>query len=108
MVGQTPIRHPVASVLPAVCLGLFSLIWIFQSALGPRPDEPVAAIFPPWTSPEAAVLAMASADAGAILGFGRWPNVIIAQSPDPGFASRLRRSGALIVTRAPRLTGCMQ
>lgn len=93
---------------PALLLLVFSLVWGGGMVMRPRADEPMAAIFPPWISSSSAFAAMASVNPQSIRGFGGWGGVIIAQSDDPAFADRLYRSGALLVLRASKLTGCVQ
>ena len=100
--------HALGGVLPALALGVFSIFWTGSSVMAPRPGEPVAAIFLPWVSSDAAFAATASANADTILGNGGWPNVVIAQSNDPDFARHVRRLGAIVVLRAEMTFDCMR
>jgi hypothetical protein len=91
-----------------LALAAFSLLWTGGLTMWPRSGDPVAAFFPPWFSPSAALAVTASANAAEIRGFGGWNNVVVAQSDDPAFAQQLRQSGALIVLRASPFTGCVR
>lgn len=72
--------------------------FIGAAALGmqPRPGRPVAAVFPPWWGLTRAFGAAAAAG-GNVLRSGAWPALIVTQSPDPGFATRLHAAGAWLV-----------
>lgn len=93
------------SLIPAFALAVLGFAWTAGMVMWPRPGEPVAAIFPPWASEEAAVAATSSANAQAILGFGALATIVVARSDDPRFAEELHRLGALFVVRA-KLVGC--
>jgi len=90
--------------LPSLVL-FASLLGVAALALQPRPDHPVAAVFPPWWSAERAFAAAGSAG-GAVLRDGAWSTLIVAQSPDPQFAARLRAAGALLVLDPQALGTC--
>jgi hypothetical protein len=100
-------RQFLSGAIPALVLAAFSVVWALGLFAWPRSGEPVAAFFPPWVSPHSAFVAASSADAQAILGFGRWKTVVIALSDDPAFAARLREAGALVVLRATARSVCM-
>ena len=63
---------------------------------GPRPGERLlAAVYPPWWSD--ARIAGAAASAGDIAAAGGVRNVLVIHGEPTGLATRLRRSGALLV-----------
>jgi hypothetical protein len=95
------------TLFPAVALLIFSLLWTTGLTVWPRPDQPVAAIFPPFLPAERALTAAAGAGAEAVLAFGGWRSVILARSSDPNFIGRLYAAGAWAVLRAPAKTNCM-
>ena len=96
------------SLVPAIALACFGLLWVSALTLSPRMGEPIAAIYPPWISSASAFAATVSADTDEIRGIGGWGNVIVAQSSDPAFIERLRHSGALLVLRASSVAGCLR
>ena len=73
--------------------------------LQPIPGEPVAALFPPWWSAGHA-FAAASASGGAIIRTGAWPTLLVAVSPSPLFAEKLRASGAWLILNPLALGAC--
>ncbi|MGE5545976.1 MAG: hypothetical protein ACM33T_03695 [Solirubrobacterales bacterium] len=72
----------------------------------PKDGEPVAALFPPSRSAEAAFASTTAAGAQAVQGYGGWRGVVLARSDDPGFVSNLYDHGALLVVRAAAVTDC--
>ncbi len=96
------------SVLPAIALMAFGLIWTAGLTLWPQPGQPLAAVYPPSKAGTPALRAAANAGAQEVLAFGGWPSVVIVQSSAPDLADHLYQSGALLVLRAPRKTDCMR
>ena len=92
--------------LPAVLLALFSLGWTGGGLMWPEVGEPVAAVFPPWISRDAAFQQTAASSQEA-WGYGRWGTVVIARSDDAGFFDKLHDSGAILVIRVPRSAECI-
>jgi hypothetical protein len=56
-------------------------------------------VFPPWFDEPSAVSAIISAG-GTLAGGTRFPNILIAVAPDPGFSNRVAEYGALLTTSA--------
>lgn len=56
----------MSAALPGLCLGLAGLAALALLALAPRPGAPVALLFPPWVSAEAARAAALSLPATLI------------------------------------------
>jgi hypothetical protein len=80
---------------PILILVLSTTIVVTLGA-GPRPGERLlAAVYPPWWSD--ARIAGAAASAGDIAAAGGVRNVLVIHGDPTGFATRVRRSGALLV-----------
>ncbi len=82
--------------LPAALLAasLTGSLWLAAPVL--EPDQPIAALFPPWWDPGRSLGAAAGAG-GTLLSLGRLPGVVITRSPAPGFVERLRSAGAVLL-----------
>ena len=72
----------------------------------PRDRTRVAAIFPPWTSAEAAVSRVAQAG-GRIVRAGAIDAIVVAQGDDADFADRLYAAGAWAVVDPAAWGGCL-
>lgn len=92
--------------MPAVTLLLLSAIAVAWLDLRPRPDRPIAVVFPPWWRAAAVFRAAAHAE-GVIIRTGAWPTILVVQSPDPMFQARLRNAGAVLLLDAQALGGCL-
>lgn len=92
--------------LPALGLIAISTVWVASLTLRPRPDEPVAAFFSPFSGPEEALKAASAAGQTEIMAFGNWPSIVLVRSADPDISRHLRAQGAWFVVRAPALSGC--
>jgi hypothetical protein len=95
----------VRSWLPAIVLGLASLVALAVTALAPAEGQPVAVFFPPGTTAENALLRTAAAG-GLIIRDGAWEGAVVARSDEPGFAAALYRQGAWLVLSAAGVAGC--
>lgn len=91
--------------LPAIAIGLASLIALGVIRLAPAEGQPVAVIFPPGISADAALLRTAAAG-GLIVRTGAWEGLVVARSEAPGFAAALYRAGAWLVLSAADAVGC--
>ena len=92
--------------VPALLLLLATLLGAGWAGTRPGAEgEPVAALFPPWWRAER-VLAAALGTEGAILRTGGLAGVLVVQSPEPGFADRLRAAGAWVLLNPRALGGC--
>jgi hypothetical protein len=72
--------------------------------LGPSDPQRLTAIFPPWWSREASLVA--ASRSGAVTGFGALPFIIAVHSNDPDFARRLHASGALVLVDGSKFPFC--
>jgi hypothetical protein len=72
----------------------------------PRDRTRVAAIFPPWTSAEAAIARVAQAG-GRIVRPGLIGAIVVAQGDDAEFADRLYAAGAWAVVDPAAWGGCL-
>jgi hypothetical protein len=80
---------------PIFILVLSTFVVVLLGA-GPRPGERLlAAVYPPWWSDGR--IAGAAASAGDIAAAGGARNVLVIHGEPGGLATRLRRSGALLV-----------
>jgi hypothetical protein len=99
-------RRGARSLLPALLLLAVSFLGSVFLASRPGPTgSQVAVIFPPGTSADQAILAVAAAD-GEIVREGAWPGLIVARSDDPAFPARLHAQGALAVLNPVILGSC--
>lgn len=92
--------------LPALALMAVSTVWVSVLTLRPRPDEPVAAFFSPFSGAETALSAASAAGSTEILAFGKWRSIVLVRSADPELSRHLRAQGAWLVVRAPMISGC--
>lgn len=84
------------------------LIAAAMGGLAPDADGtgPVAAVFPPWWSAHDVMAGVFRTDA-SILREGFSSSIILASSPTPGLAERLREAGALLVLDPVAAAGCL-
>jgi len=69
------------------------------------PDsEFAAALFPPWWRANRAFEAAASA--GAVVGVGLWPSILIVRGRTEDLSARLRAAGAVLVVQAGAFVPC--
>lgn len=102
---MSSIRHWGAVTLAAV-LTVIGAALSMATALAPRSDAPIVAWFA-LPSAEAARRAIA-AGTSALIGFGAVPGAIVIAGGDDALPERLRRAGALFVTRAPGAAACSE
>ncbi len=93
-------------VVAAGAMMLASLLSVAWFAAQPRGSAEVAAIFPPWTSREHAVLAVAAAG-GLVVRRGAFDSILVARGSDAGFVDRLFAAGAWAVIDPMALGGCL-
>ena len=72
----------------------------------PRDATRVAAIFPPWTSAEQAIVRVAQAG-GRIVRPGLIDAIVVVQGDDPDLADRLHAAGAWAVIDPAAWGGCL-
>jgi hypothetical protein len=96
------------SFVPAAVAGVAMLVAAAVGGLAPDRNAtgPVAAIFPPWWSARDVMAGLSRTDA-AILREGFSASIILASSPMPGLADRLRAAGALLVLDPQAAAGCL-
>jgi hypothetical protein len=83
-----------------------------MTTLAPRPDRPIAAIFPPWWSPARAFTAAAQSG-GEIVRVGALPTILVMapSGSDPSQSDLprlLRNAGALLLLDAQALGACSE
>jgi hypothetical protein len=83
------------TVVPAITIGLVSLVAACGFAARPLDAHQAAGVFPPWWSREQVM--DAASRAGPVSAAGRSPFVLVVHSSDGDVAARLRRAGALFV-----------
>lgn len=105
---QTRLKSTVLSFVPATLAGAAMLVAATVGGLAPNADGtgPVAAVFPPWWSARDVMAGLARTDA-AILREGFSSSIILASSPTPGLADRLRAAGAMLVLDPQAAAGCL-
>ncbi len=82
--------------LGPILLLVLSTMVILALGAGPLPGERLlAAVYPPWWSD--AQIAGAAASAGEIAAAGGVRNILVIHGDPTGLATRVRRSGALLV-----------
>ena len=91
--------------LPALILMLASLAGVAALRLAPIEGEPVAILFAPGTTADAALLRTVAAG-GAVLRSVGWSGLVIARSGEPQFISALYGQGAWVVMSAAGARGC--
>ncbi|MFX4219952.1 MAG: hypothetical protein ACMVO3_02600 [Thalassobaculum sp.] len=101
-------RSTALSLAPATLAGAAMLVAATVGGLAPDADGtgPVAAVFPPWWSTRDVMAGLARTDA-AILREGFSSSIILASSPTPGLADRLRAAGAILVLDPQAAAGCL-
>jgi hypothetical protein len=92
------------SLLAAAAAASAMSALVLSVAAAPTDPHEAAGVFPPWWS-EAAALA-AAARAGAVLGVGAVPFIVIVRDPGGHAPARLRAAGALVSLDARGLAGC--
>jgi hypothetical protein len=85
---------------------LASVGLVVALAAGPSQRGQAAAVYPPWWT-QADVLASAS-QAGAVIGLGAVPFIVIVRAEGGDLAPRLRRSGALFTLDPSHVLVCGQ
>jgi len=98
----------VRTFAPAGMLLAASVLFTGGLTAWPREGEPVAAIFPPGTTGDAAFAGVVSAGAEAVLGTGALRTIVVARSGDPAFIDKLYKTGAFVVVRAPATGDCLR
>lgn len=95
----TEAKHEGAlSWAPAALLGLVALGMAASAQAGAGDATTAAGVFPPWWSPAQSL--DAASRAGAIVGVGAAPFVIIVRAPQGAAAPRLQAQGALVALDA--------
>lgn len=85
--------------------GLIMALTAFLAAAWPVPGRPVAAYFPPGLPAEQVILAIAHAG-GHLLDIANGSTLAISSGDDPGYASKLYKSGAWFVVDASLASLC--
>lgn len=98
-------RGSGASAVPALLLLLASTLSLAGTALAPRDDGLVAAVFPPGLDRNGVLERVAAADA-VLVRLGAWDGIAVAASTRPGLAARLRAAGAWLVLDPIAAAGC--
>ena len=106
---REPASDGVRSVVIAGALLAASAVATAAVGMAPGADEsaPVAVFYPPWWSGDRAFLAAAAAG-GAVVREGAISSLLVAQSAEPGFRSRLRATGALLLLDPKAIAGCLK
>lgn len=102
--GLSRAQRSCMAWLPAIVLLLTSAAaagWI--DAKPKAGNRPIAAIFPPWWSLGEAFRAARQADA-YVVRTGAWSTILVVQSPNPGFSTRMYDAGAILLLDALRAT----
>lgn len=102
--SSTTTRQGRLAWLGPVALCVVSLVAAMGIAVQPRPDGPIAAVFPMWWS-EADSFAAAST-AGAPVRFGTLPFIVVVMPADDAAAERLQQAGAWLLLDPIALGGC--
>ena len=95
----------LATWAPCVALAVGSLLAAWASSFGPRPDGPIAALYPPWWSASQCLLAAAAG--GMPVRFGAAGFVVVVLPDTPDAARLLRRAGAWLLLDPRALGGCV-
>lgn len=98
---DAPFQHAGFGFAALSALVLLPLTVAGAAGLGPGPDGPVAAVFPPWQS--AGTSFAAASSVGAVVRHGVWDFVVVVQAPDRG---ALRAAGAWLLLD-PLAAGCI-
>ena len=118
MTGRSGRGEGPAAWLAATGFLVCSLVAATPLAFPPRPDRPVAAVFPPWWDARDVLAATVLARA-VMVRAGAWPSLVVAADtppPDdapspagvaaPALGERLRAAGAWLVLDPQSLRGC--
>lgn len=92
------------ALLPTVFVGLMTFAAGAAYAYAPPESGQMAVVFPPWVG-EVEAFGLVAQAGGLIVGPSRFGNIVIAFAPDPGFAARIARQGALFTTSATGICG---
>ena len=95
---RTQALVPYATLAASVTVMAFA-------ALMPKPNDPVAAIFPPWWTPARGFEA-ASLSGAPIVRTGAFANIVVLAPGQPNLPARLHAAGAWLVVDANSLGGC--
>lgn len=104
--SQTPRKPIVSPWTPSAGLAIAGLAGALALSAAPDDAASAAGVFPPWWG-QARSLAAAQT-AGAVLGVGAAPFVVIAASSTPNLPARLRAAGAWLVLDPGVAGGCAQ
>jgi len=85
---------------------LFIHIAEFSNSASEAPRRMVAVLFAPWVPADAALQRIASTNA-RIVGLGRLPFIVIAESLDADFSRRAAAVGAVLTLNAVPLVACL-
>lgn len=91
--------------MPALLLLLASALALAGTALAPREDGLVAAVFPPGLDRNGVLERVVAADA-VLVRPGAWNWIAVVASTRPGLAARLRAAGAWLVLDPIAAAGC--
>lgn len=98
----------INSFILAACAAMALVIWVSQSDAGE--DGLLIAVFPPTASERQIMQAVVAAE-GSFVRTSLPETVIVAHSPTPGFAARLKAEGAWLTFAqppfGPELGGCL-
>ena len=92
------------ALLPTVFVALMTFAVGAANAYAPPASGQLAVVFPPWVG-EVEAFGLVAEAGGRIVGPSRFGNIVIAFAPDPGFAERIARQGALFTTQATGICG---
>lgn len=102
--AQAPAGRIWLALLPTVVVALMTFAAGAASAYAPPDSGQMAVVFPPWVG-EVEAFGLVAQAGGLIVGPSRFGNIVIAFAPDPGFAARIARQGALFTTQATGICG---
>lgn len=92
------------ALLPTMFVAVMTLAVGAATAYAPPESGQLAVVFPPWVG-EVEAFGLVAQAGGLIVGPSRFTNIVIAFAPDPGFATRIARQGALFTTQATGICG---
>lgn len=95
----------MAAWLPCIAVAVGSLLAAGAVSLGPPPNGPIAAIYPPWWSATRSLLAAAAG--GMPVRFGATGFVVVVVPGAPDATRLLRRAGAWLLLDPRVLGGCL-
>ena len=96
----------IGAALAAVGLDLIGLATLAWLQAQPRTGNDVAAVFPPWTTAEAALAEVAEAD-GLVVRRGILASILVVHGERPDLVRRLYAAGAWAVIDPVALGGCL-